>query len=165
MSLLYKTIVPLLDNKLTKEDVNPEIGFAGMYGKDKSKPWLDHHFFLMYEIGKNPQKNYERECRFEKQTNIHSSFIEKINNKYYKIYVYPVINKDIDDLMETGEKPRHVESINRILLFWLGHDKEISKFILANAPIRASRIGECMPEYDYVSDIPFWSVYEKGEVY
>lgn len=165
MSLLYKTIIPLLDSELKKEDLDPKIGFSGMYGRDKNKPWLDNHFFLMYEIGKNPVENYKRECRFEKHTNIHTSFIESINGVYYKIYVYPIINKDIKEILETGEKPRHIESVNRILLFWLGNDAEISNFMLASAPKRASRIGECVPEYDYVAETPFYMTYEKGEMY
>jgi hypothetical protein len=165
MSLLYKIIAPLLDKELKKEDLDQNIGFVGMYGKDKNRPWLDNHFFLIYDIGKNPTENYKRECRFEKHTNIYDSSIQQINGKYYKIYVYPILNKDIKETLETGEKPRHIENINRILLFWLGHDLEVSNFILANAPKRASRVGECVPEYDYTPETCFFMAYEKREMY
>lgn len=149
MSLKYKIIAPFLDEKLTMKDLDPEIGFVGMYYGNKNRPWLDNHFFLMYDITKNAKENYKRECRFEKHTNQFNFEIARIKGKFYKIYSFPIINPKVKRFIQDGLPMTNIFDISRIILFWKGTDDKLTKFVFPGHSTRLiNSDNKGVPEYD-----------------
>lgn len=161
LSLMHKAIIPLLDKELTKDDLREDIGFVGSYTYDKNRPWLDEHFFLMYDINKNPEENAKREQRFEKHTNIANVCVEQIGGKMYKIYAYWTgINPDIKRLKLVREKPSLLSNASRIAIFWQGEDRYLSSFLFAGDPMGLEVDWPSVPEFDHRPNDPLgWNPY------
>lgn len=163
MSLFEKLILPLLDEKLTKEDISKDYGFVGIYTNDINRPVLDNHTFLMYDLSVNSKYAYERDIRFRQFTNIYNTKIEMIGGKAYCIYAFTNVNPDIKRLFN-GEKPRHINSVVRILSYWRGYDAEVNCAMLTKQPVRIKRTFNQVPEFDYRQGPFEWLVYKKSGV-
>lgn len=151
-----RLIVPLLDDKLVKEDFDEKNGFSGVFMYDKNRPYLDNHLFLLYDISKPSKENYEREVRFRKHTNIYNSKVVYIKGKAYKIYAYTRVNPDIKKILKDRVKPEFIKSSIKIMKFWRLADDEINKFLLGNWVKRLTPDWKTVPEYDYLPEDPDW---------
>lgn len=162
MSLQMKLMVPLLDNNLIKEDLTESAGFVDAYVFDKNRPYIDNCIFLMYDMSKMTEESGKREQRFTKCTNLHSTKVEYIGGKPFKIFAFKIIGKDVKNLFN-GYKPKQYNNVVRILSFWRGYDDDVNKIMLINKPERISRDWKVLPEYDYRPEPLIGFGYNKGE--
>lgn len=158
MSIRMKFIVPLLDENLSMEDFNEDIGFVNAFSYDKNRPWLDNHIFLMYDIDKDKKQNYKREVRFTKLKNIHNFTVKRIKGKTYKIYAFPIINKSIDILLrEALIGTKNALDLAKIVTFWHGKDSDVINVVtrvngICNVPFDFKSV----PEYDNAPSSSFF---------
>lgn len=141
-------MIPLLDNNIIKEDLSESAGFVDAYVFDKNRPSIDDCIFLMYDMSNMTEESGKREQRFVNCTNLHSTKVEYIGGKPFKIFAFKMIGKDVKDLFN-GYKPKQYNNVVRILSFWRGYDDDVNKTMLINKPERISRDWKVLPEYDY----------------
>lgn len=149
MSLLYRLVIPMIDEELQLEDFDKNSGFVGIYAYNKNKPSLDRHIFLLYDMKK---MDVNKAYKFSRLKNLYSKKIEFIKNKAYYVYTFPRISSDIDNLLRKGEKPKSIKNNNRITSFWRGHYDDISEYMFYR-PWKLYNDWESVPEYDYRQSI------------
>ena len=148
MSTQMKLIIPLLDKNITKEDLTKDAGFVDAYIFDKNRPGIEDCIFLMYDLSKTTKATGKREHHFANCVNLHSTKVEYIGGKPFKIFAFKLVSKDLKDLLN-GYKPKQYNNVVRILSFWRGYDDDVNKTMLINKPERISRDWKTIPEYDY----------------
>ena len=152
MSKIMKTIVPLLDENLTRKDLSKKAGFCGAFVKDKNRPGLDNHIFLMYDISNPTEENHKREARFRKQTNIYSEKVVFIKGIPYKIYAYPRLNSDINYTLKHKLGPKYIKNTLRVMKFWNFTDEELDRFLLSDRLSKLEYKCKTIPEADYMHE-------------
>lgn len=152
MSTYLKILIPMLDSKLKKEDLTEESGFVDAYTADKNRPYLENTIFLMYDLSIKNKIANEREYRMRSCKNISNSTIEYINGKAYKIYAFPLVEKDAKDVFK-GFKPRSIKGANRVLSFWCGSDNSVNLTMLDRSVTKLYLDWRSVPEYDYLPEL------------
>lgn len=146
-----KLIIPLLDLNLIQEDFDENCGFIDAYVHDKNKPYIDDCIFLMYEIPKNKEKFAEREQRFSKCKNIKRAYVGTINEKPYKIFAFPIIEKSDIKRIYKGLKPQKQKNVVRILSFWRGNEQDVNNVMLSSRNFKID--WKTIPEFDYMPPV------------
>ena len=150
MSLLYKLIIPFLDENITKEDISPEAGFVDAYCRDINRPYLEHFIFLLYDAQINTKEAHLREIKFSKLKTIHSKKIYVKDNHYYYVYAFPIINPAIDNLL-LGIRPTTIESNIVLVKFYGIEDVDIINYLFKGSTW--GNLNSTLPEEDYVPTI------------
>lgn len=157
-----KLLIPLLDDKIKKEDLTEDAGFVDVYVFDKNRPSIDDCIFLMYDLSKKTKAAGDREHRFHYCTNLYNTKVSFINGKAYKIFAFKLIGKDTREIYN-GFKPKEYNNVVRILSFWRGYDEDVNKTMLINNLKRLSRDWKTIPEYDYLPGPQMGFGRNKGE--
>lgn len=162
MSLMLKLIIPLLDDILDIEDLSEDSGFVGAFSSDINRPYLDNHTFLMYDLSKQTKKAYDREWKFRKLSNLQGWNIIYVNQKPYKIYTFCNYTKDITSCRK-GQHPNNTSSLDKIICFWKGTDKEVSNYLFQSRFEELKIDKSTVPEEDYRPE-SFWWLKTKAEL-
>lgn len=150
MSNLMKIAIPLLNEKLTLDDIQSNSGFVDAYFEDINKPALTDHIFMMYETrgeGSNTTK-----C-FYKLLNLNNRYgmrVGYINKKPYNIYSFTT-NNTIRNLRD-GNIILNEKQKERVLSFWNFKDPWITNNILLGTIYDAPDLKK-LPEEDYLPDM------------
>lgn len=147
MSTQIKLIIPLLDPNITKDDISPEAGFYNAYIYDINKPSLVDNIFLVYKLGVNDKKARAREERFKESKYIKSTRYAKIDGEWYIVYVFVILNKDIN-FIKQALPTSSVKNTFRILSFWKGSDNAVNNAVLYPSEPYSIQT-EHLPEEDY----------------
>jgi hypothetical protein len=150
MSTQMKLIIPLLDPDITKDDISEEAGFVDGYLYDINRPDLDDNIFLMYKTDTNNVKAVRREEKFKNSQYIKNKRFIKINNVYYIIYCFVILNNDIR-LIKQGLSLSSISSSFNILSFWNGRDLTVNRAILHVCEPYTIQ-PDMVPEEDYILD-------------
>lgn len=157
MSTQIKLIIPLLDPDITKDDISKEAGFTDAYLYDINRPSLVDNVFLMYSLDVNDPKARAREEKFKKSKYIRSKRYAQIDGKWYVIYVFETINKDIK-LLKQALPTSSVKNTFRILSFWQGNDNAVNNAVLYPSESYSIQT-EQLPEEDYTpSEIDCYAI-------
>lgn len=160
MSILEKLIIPLLSESITKEDVSKEAGFFHLYTSDINRPYMDKCIFLLYDTETNTKESRLREYKFRSLKEISYSKCIRINKKYYILYVFPIINKDIERF-KNGLRHNSKDGFIRILKFWNGSDEYINKYLMGTL-LSYDHTDISVPEEDYVVTLQEKRLNKKG---
>ena len=150
MTLLYKLIIPFLDEHLTKEDISSEAGFIDAYCKDINRPQLEHFIFLLYDAQLKTKEAQLREVKFSKLKTIHSKKVYVKDNHYYYVYAFPIINPAIDNLL-LGIRPMNIESNVVLVKFYGIEDTDIINYLFRGSTW--GNLNHTLPEEDNVPTI------------
>lgn len=112
-------IAPLLDDKITINDLTAESGFVNAYTSDINRPYLENKVFLLYDSQVNTKESLERFCKFDKLNTIHNTKYITINKHHYTVYCFnnPIYNNEINNLKSFG-KTNNLNANFRIYNFW-----------------------------------------------
>ena len=115
-----KYLVPLLDNKITIDDLSAKAGYVGAFTGDINRPYHYDNVILLYEP-RIDKHTWERIIKFDELTTIKQRYSITLNNKAYNAYVFikpPDTKKDIN-LLLTGEY-FHISAYSKgkIITFW-----------------------------------------------
>lgn len=141
-----KLIIPLLDKKLTREDISPETGFVDAYNCDINRPALDNCIFLMYDASTRTKESNRRYGKFEKLDTIRSSKIIYVDKKAYIVYAFVIINTDIKNLLK-GLRHSKTSSYTQFVQFWGATDGVVNRYLLIAEPFYYGT--HSVPEADY----------------
>lgn len=158
MSNLLKLAIPLLNDKLTLEDIQEQSGFVGAFFEDINKPALNDHMFLMYDNYSGGENIINRFYKLEGLDNRYSTRTVYIKGKAYTVYTF-TINGVIRNLRD-GAITLNLNQKKRILNFWGNKDGWVLNNILLGT-IYEKPERSVLPEEDYS---PEFGENEKGEV-
>lgn len=148
MNNLLKLIVPLLNDKISYDDISVEAGFVDAYTFDKNRPEMGC-IYLMYDASLRNKKVSSRYFKFRSLPELKTSRIIYIQNKSYLLYVFSITTKTIRDLAK-GLILLNDNQKTRILQFWSLRDTFVHTVILNN--INFLEYMFSVPEEDYASD-------------
>lgn len=150
MSYFFKFILPLLDENLTKDDIEPEAGFVDMYSKDINRPYLDNHYFLLYKNDITTTKEFERDKKFKDLKTISGTYFISIKGIRYKLYAFTVADNTIR-YMSKGSMLLSSDKKLRIYKFWNFTDDEVNEHMCNNASCTSYKFEKkILPEQDYL---------------
>lgn len=152
MNFVHKFILPLLSDKLTLDDISLDSGFCGMATKDKNRPYLDNHIFLIYSI-KMTNKAIAVRKKLE-SLGIHNKIDCKINGESYRIFCFPIIGKTIPTLMSNIIGLTDNETL-QVYKFWKFTDDDINRKMVDITYFPELFKESIVPEFDYSLDIKF----------
>lgn len=92
-----KCLIPLINNKLSSNDTSKSIGFAGIYFGDKNKPYIENCMFLLYKLD-NSIEQYDLVNKFKTFNNLYTTYILKVNNIYYRVFVFTINYANKNDI-------------------------------------------------------------------
>lgn len=81
--------MPLINNKLTIEDIEPETSFVQLSLTDKNKPYIENCIFLMYKV-KSTIEQFTTFNKLRTLDNYYSSYTYVIDQKDYEIYAFTI---------------------------------------------------------------------------
>ena len=161
MSTYLKILIPLLDETLKKEDLDPETGFVDAYVYDKNRPYIENCVFLMYDLRIKNEKVNERDYRMRNSKNLQGTIVEYISGVPYKIYAFHLISSDIKRVFK-GLKPCEYNNRIRVLKFWNMLDLNVNSVLCSRGCTKTPVDWKKIPEFDYRGD-PLGNL--KGNVY
>lgn len=123
------------------EYVSRDSGFIALYTKDKNRPSLYMHIFLMYEFN----KGISLYNTFKGFKTFYGSNCIFIDNVCYYLFTF-VMNNECKNLIK-GLFPHETKSLLRLLSFW-NSDQEIANKIISNEGTFKFEESE-VPEEDY----------------
>lgn len=147
MNNLIKTIIPLIDENMSLEDLDESTGFIDCYLEDKNRPWLIDHIFLMYKWGDT--KSTKIFYKFRAMKSFYGYRIVYINKECYIVYTF-TINPSIKSLRKGYSILRDNLKL-RILRFWQFKDDWISINVMKDA-ITCGPVVSILPEEDYIHE-------------
>lgn len=147
MSNILKTIIPLIDDNISKEDINESEGFINAYTEDINRPYLDCHVFLMYNW--DDIKSVRVFYKFRNLSSFYGYKIIYIKGKPYIVYTF-VSNSLINRLKRGTAILRDVNKL-RILQFWQFKDPWITLNVMRGT-ISCDSPQEVLPEEDYLPE-------------
>lgn len=130
MTLDIKLLLPLLN--LDRSDITPEAGFVDLYTKDVNAVHLDNHIFLLYDLEVKTKEAAMREYRMRFYKNISGKQFRTINNHRYLMYIFPIMNAEVRELIYEHKLTKSVDTSLKILKFWKYSDDDVNKFILTS---------------------------------
>lgn len=128
MSLQYKMIIPLLDDKITAEDLDPENGFVGAYNVNMNRPYLDNHIFLLYDYKTN-EKGVKRDQKFKNSPYLYDWDVIMIKHKPFLLYSFSIVKNSIKMIEKNNKLIPRTDKF-RIYKFWDFKDEDINDFII-----------------------------------
>lgn len=158
MNFIHKFIIPLLDKKITLEDISEEVGFCGMATMDVNRPYYDNHIFLVYSMVMTNKAIAVRK-KLASLDNLYSKIDCRIQGKPCRIFCFPIIGKTIINLMSNIIAPNDNELI-QIYKFWNFNDSDINNYMVNNTYLPELFKESIVPEFDYS---PKFEFDEKGQ--
>lgn len=158
MNFIHKFIIPLLDSRITLDDISEDVGFCGMATYDPNRPYLDNHIFLIYSMEMTNKAIAVRKKLAS--LDIHNKIDCRIQGNPYRVFCFPVIGKSILNLMSNVISLSENELL-RVYKFWNFNDSEINKYMVNNMYIPEFFKELKVPEFDY-SPKDFIKFDEKG---
>lgn len=149
MNNLLKLVVPLLNDKISYDDISVESGFIDAYTFDINHPEIGC-IYLMYDAQLRNKNTAKRYFKFLNLPEYKTSRIIHIKNKSYLLYVFSITNKVIRDLVK-GLILLDNNQKTRILQFWGFRDMFVQNVILNN--INFLEYKFYVPEEDYAPDL------------
>lgn len=146
MSNIYKTIIPLIDENISLDDIQDDT-FIDCYLEDKNRPFLDNHIFLMYEWG--DKKSTKVFYKFRNIKSFYGYKIIYIGGKSYIIYTF-TSNKNIKHLRNGNILLGSLLKL-RILRFWQFTDKWVT-FNIMRGTVMCDPPSNILPEEDYIEE-------------
>lgn len=159
MSNLLKIAIPLLNDKLTLEDIDEKNGFVGAYFDDKNRPSLTNHLFLLYDAECKEKEFANVLYKLNNLDNKYSNKVIHINEKPYFVYTFTV-NKTINHLRD-GNIFLSDKQKQDVLKFWNWKDAWIANNVLLGALYEHPE-ESTLPEEDYAPDL--FDAYKEGGV-
>lgn len=141
-----KLAIPLLNDKLTKADIDEKSGFINAFFEDINKPACCNHIFMMYDLHAGKENAYKTIMKVDRLDNKYSRRVAYINNKPYEICSFTV-NKTIRNL-RNGIVNLTLNQKKRILDFWGNSEPWVVNNILAGMTY-SNPNEEVVPEEDY----------------
>lgn len=159
MNFVHKYILPLLDKRLTLDDISLESGFCGLATYDINRPHLDRHIFLIYNMAMNNKAIAVR----KKLANlgIVNKIDCKIKGESYRIFCFPIIGKTILNLMSNIISLTDDETL-QVYRFWGFTDNDVNQRMLNYSYFPENFQETGVPEFDF-SPKDFIKLNEKGE--
>lgn len=141
-------IIPLLDDKITLQDISTEAGFIDAYSADINRPYLCDNIFLLYSPKLNTEESIERNERFKSLSSLYNRYEIYINGNYLILYVFTInkaIKSIINDSLMLSKK-----DVMRIIAFWNLTDADINSYMLDPLYVMYNKFVEkVVPEEDY----------------
>lgn len=159
MDLAKKLIIPLLDERITKEDISKEAGFINAFTDDINRPWLqERYIFLLYSLAKGTKESFNRYYKFKELDCLHSKCYITINGHSFILYTFIVINLNAKKILQRGSLNLTSKDIIQVVKFWNFTDDEVNDYMINNehkiySPIHNSTVPETD---DRMNDIPFY---------
>lgn len=147
MSNIAKVIIPLVDEKLSLEDLSKNTGFEGIYFEDINRPYLDDHIFLMYNW--NDKKSTKVFYKFRNMKSFYGYKIIYINHIPHIVYTF-TSNSLINRLKRGTAILRDINKL-RILQFWQFKDAWVALNV-ARGTVTSDPPNEIVPEEDYLPE-------------
>lgn len=147
MSLQMKLIIPLLDEKITIDDLTPEAGFFDAYNYDINRPYLDDCIFLMYDDSVRTKESAKRYRKFEELSTVKNKKFIYIDGHCYILYAFVIINKDVKNILK-GLRHSKNSSYTRFLQFWGATDGVVNRYLLYPSDSFNHEVHS-VPEEDY----------------
>lgn len=112
-------ITPLLNDKITLNDITEESGFINAYTSDINRPYLEDKIFLLYDSHVNTKESLERFCKFKNLDTLHNMTYMTINKHHYTVYCFnnPIYKEEINNLKNIG-KTNNLNTNLKIYNFW-----------------------------------------------
>lgn len=158
MSNLLKLAIPLLNDKLTLEDIQETSGFVDAFFYDINRPSLTDHIFLMYDNHSGGENIINRFYKLEGLNNRYSTRTVYIKGKSYTVYTFTT--NGVIRLLRQGAIALNPEQKKRILSFWGAKDGWVLNNVLLGTIYEEPDESQ-LPEEDYSPD--FYET-EKGVV-
>lgn len=158
MNFIHKFIIPLLDSRITLDDISEDVGFCGMATYDPNRPYLDNHIFLIYSMEMTNKAIAVRKKLAS--LDIHNKIDCRIQGNPYRVFCFPIIGKSILNLMSNVISLSENELL-QVYKFWNFNDSEINKYMVNNMYIPEFFKELKVPEFDY-SPKDFIKFDEKG---
>lgn len=146
MSNIYKTIIPLIDDKISLEDILDDT-FVDCFIEDINRPFLDCHIFLLYKWGEN--KSTKVFYKFREIKSFYGYKIMYINGESYIVYAFtsnPIINR-----LKKGNTILGDISKLRILRFWQYTDDWVTINVMRGT-VTCDPPSGTVPEEDYLEE-------------
>ena len=91
MSTQIKCILPLIDERLTKNDISKESGFVNAYLYDQNRPSLEQCCFLLYDNSVRSKQQMLTWTKLRQLKLLRSIKVIYVNKKSYTVYgrTYP----------------------------------------------------------------------------
>lgn len=148
MSQLLKFAVSNLNTNLTYLDVSPQAGFVKASFDDIDRPFLDNHFFLMYDWSVKDKQVAATEYKLRSFDNLYNVRTMFVNKKPYVVYAFtlPVNLKRMKSCSFIDTKTK-----KNALDFWWNYDFNFSSDILNNK-LYTPYVYDPIPVQDYRPD-------------
>lgn len=147
MSNIAKVIIPLVDEKLSLEDLSESTGFEGVYFEDINRPYLDDHIFLMYNW--DDKKSTKVFYKFKGMKSFYGYKIIYIKRVPHIVYTF-TSNSLINRLKRGTAILRDVNKL-RILQFWQFKDAWVALNV-TRGTVTSDPPTEIVPEEDYLPE-------------
>lgn len=159
MNFIHKYILPLLDKRLTLNDISFESGFCGLATYDINRPYLDKHIFLIYSMAMNNKAIAVRKKLAG--LGITNKIDCKIKGESYRIFCFPIVGNTIINLMSNILSLTDEQTL-QVYKFWKFTDDDINQRMLNISYFPENFKETGVPEFDF-SPKDFISTNEKGQ--
>lgn len=143
-----KIIIPLIDDKLTLDDISEKVGFVGVYTEDIDRPYLDNHIFIMYDYSNTVEFN-KIFYKFRALKSFYNYKLVYIDGKAKVIFAFTT-NFFIKNILSGGWILGDDNRL-RILRFWQFTDGWVDLNVI-RGEVSFDPISEVLPASDYISD-------------
>ena len=158
MSLTEKILIPLVSDYITKDDIDEDSGFVGIYTSDPEKPNDYNVVYFAIDVNTRNKKSMDRARRFALCPDIVQTYIRYIDGKPTKVYKFR-IPKKVKNVCD-NYIPLSVEDKIKILQFW-GLLTDVTRVLLLNNIVTLD-MNIQMPEDTESSNISELFIPENG---
>ena len=148
MSRHFKTIIPLLGEGITMDDIDTKKGFRGMFSYDINRPYLDNHVFLVYSRT-TTGFSIERDKRLKALSCFYNRKVIHIKGISFLCYCFVCYKPSIKHILSNKWAIPDYEKL-KIFKFWNFTDDDINDYMLHPSDILFSETYEpvVIPEWD-----------------
>ena len=147
MSIYNKLILPLIDSKLTIEDISPNTGFAGVYTMDINRPSLTNHVFLLYKKVATIEARNTKE-KLSNSPYLYSKRTISLGGVLYNLYCF-ICTKPISLIKDNGHILLGKAEKTQIGKFWQFLDTDVTDYLLGFSCIDENFKDTVIPEEDF----------------
>lgn len=147
MSIYNKLILPLIDSRLTIEDISPNTGFAGVYTMDINRPSLTNHVFLLYKKVATIEARKTRE-KLSSSPYLYNKRIISLNGILYNLYCF-ICTKPMNLIKDNGHILLGKTEKTQIGKFWQFLDTDITDYLLGFGYVGEAFKDTVVPEEDF----------------
>ena len=147
MNIYNKLILPLIDNRLTIEDISLNTGFAGVYTMDINRPSLTNHVFLLYKKVATTEARRTRE-KLSSSPYLYSKCTISLDGILYNLYCF-ICTKSISLVKDNGHILLGKAEKTQIGKFWQFLDTDITDYLLGFSYIGEAFKDTVVPEEDF----------------